>query len=385
MDLPVSTIKDRLKICARQGLLGFAPVLPSFEVTRTSRQYDKNGDVKQETIEQKPERGQPENLPPKFVLDKITIQSDGTGRTVQTWRKATREELKLQEFYAALDTSFSKYDGLIPTIPSPVYTNTDLITLYPIIDAHHGLLSWGVETGYNYDTARGFKLHKEKFAELVSRTPESETAILMNIGDYFHVENNDNRTHKSGNPQDADSRAGKVQELGVDQIVDFVTILMQKHDKVIVKHVPGNHDFNLTPMLKIATKWAFHGNPRVEIVDHGPIFVRRFDRVLISAVHGDYLKPENLAKYIAGEHSDLWGQTEFRYGWAGHIHHRSKGGDEKEGFIWETLQTLVAKDAWSHANGFVSGRSMTAITYHRKYGEWDRKMVSVTREEAKLH
>lgn len=43
----------------------------------------------------------------------------------------------------------------IPAIPAPDHCDDDLLTLYPIADAHLGMMAWGKETGEDYNTQIG--------------------------------------------------------------------------------------------------------------------------------------------------------------------------------------------------------------------------------------
>jgi hypothetical protein len=123
----------------------------------------------------------------------------------------------------------------------------------------------------------------------------------------------------------------------------------------------------------------FDGNPRVEIDDDpSKFFCHQFGRTLITATHGDMLKPARMPGYVASRWPDEWGATRHRYAYFGHVHHSSRGGEE-DGLIWETFQTLAAKDAWHAGEGYQSGRSMTAITHHKETGELTRNRVTVGR------
>jgi hypothetical protein len=50
---------------------------------------------------------------------------------------------------------------------------------------------------------------------------------------------------------------------------------------------------------------------------------------------------------------------------------------ELRGCTVESLRTLAARDAWHHAKGYRSGRSMNVDVYHRELGFRARHQVGV--------
>ena len=50
---------------------------------------------------------------------------------------------------------------------------------------------------------------------------------------------------------------------------------------------------------------------------------------------------------------------------------------EGRGVISEIHQSPIPQDAWHYGSGFLSGRSVQAITYHREFGEIGRARVAM--------
>ena len=86
---------------------------------------------------------------------------------------------------------------------------------------------------------------------------------------------------------------------------------------------------------------------------------------------------------MAHRRPDDWGKSRFRYVHGFHIHHDSKIATEGEGVIAESHQAPIPMDAWAYGAGFLSGRSVKTITYHRLYGEIERSKVAILDAEAK--
>jgi hypothetical protein len=71
------------------------------------------------------------------------------------------------------------------------------------------------------------------------------------------------------------------------------------------------------------------------------------------------------------------GATRWRYVHGFHLHHHAKFATEGEGVISEIHQAPIPQDGWHFVSGFLSGRSLQAITYHREFGEIGRVRVAM--------
>ena len=213
--------------------------------------------------------------------------------------------------------------------------------------------------------------------EMVARTPESGTAIFTNLGDFFHSNNSRGRTEGSNNVVDVDGRYGKVLQVGLVLAVSCIERLLAKHKRVIICWLRGNHDPEVALGAALGIWASFRDEPRVQI-DFNPskFFTHQHGKTMLFATHGDALKPEKAALFAATEYPKIWGNTTKRYAKFGHVHHRAQAGTAGS-MVWESFETLAAKDAWHAAHGYQADRSMTAITYHNVTGEWSRNRVSV--------
>lgn len=374
-----SLASDDEKEAARKGELGFKPVLPGFEITRTSTQINGETDeVEREWITTKPEITDRQfALPDGHVIKGVSALVDGNGGVLAKWIK-TREDNSVVDLTSAIHAAFDEYKGRAELIPPPAETDADLLTVYNIGDHHLGMFAWAQETGIDWDLKKGERILIKTMTTMVSRTPNSHTAIILNLGDFIHADNQRNQTEKSGNVLDVDTRYAKVLQTGVRLLITCVELALQKHEKVILKSLKGNHDPHTALALSIALWAFFHSNPRVE-VDMCPahFFHYIFGKVFICATHGDKARPDDIAGIMATRWPVDWGHTLYRYAYFGHIHHKSKGGGEKHGVEWETFQTLAAKDEYHASKGYSSNRSMTAVTHHRERGEASRTKENV--------
>lgn len=307
-------------------------------------------------------------VPEGFDLKNYTAHYDAAGNLQQVWLKPTLsayEEAKIDAIKEALaDVPKSTL------VKPPKIVNEDLATFYIVSDHHLGLYAWKKETGADYDVEIGKKVLKETMSALVAQTPQSDTAVVLNLGDFFHSDSNENRTRRSGNVLDVDTRFQLVLKAGVYLLIDVVEMAKAKHKRVLVRNNIGNHDPYGTLALAMALKTYYANDPRVEIDDSpNPLWHWEWGKVLVGSTHGDMIKAVDMPSAMATHAAEAWGRTTHRYIYLGHVHHRSIGGGEKAGATWETFRTLAAKDAWHHQSGYASERTMTAITLHKEDGE----------------
>lgn len=317
--------------------------------------------------------------PPGFLVKKVTRNQNGNGDILSEWVHLFPEGQSYEQVVEAIDAIMEQHVGVIPTIPTPAhFPDAQLATVYPIVDHHLGLYSWEAETGANYDLNIAQRVLRESLSSLVAITPPSTHAVILNVGDFFHSDDNTNRTRRSGNVLDADGRYAKILEIGIDLEIYAIELALTKHQSVEVRNLPGNHDPYASLALNAAIRMAFRGNPRVHVSrDPSPFYFFRWGKVLIGSTHGDMIKATDMPAVLASYAPKDWGETEHRYVYLGHVHHASIGGGERYGATWETFRTLAAKDAWATQSGYSSGRSMVAITHHKEYGEVMRNTVTI--------
>jgi hypothetical protein len=364
-----SSLQNRLKRAAERGLMGVAPVLPGFRISQISN--TPNGDF----IQQKPERGEAWTLPEGHSIKGVSALVDADGRTVQSWVKTAADSVKANNLRDAILAVFADHSAAVLPDP-PAFTDADTMTVYPIVDLHLGLYAWARETGADYDVDISAGLLRAAVSNLVSRSAASETAIVLDLGDYFHADDSRNQTKRSGNPLDVDTRYARVLQVGYELVVETIELALQKHAKVIYRKLPGNHDDETSLMLAISIAAHFRNEPRVSVdTDPSRFFIHRFGKVMIGATHGDQLKKDDMAGFMSTNYPEEWGQTRFRHGFTGHIHHDT--AKVRNGVKVESFNTLAAKDAWHAGMGFSSPRTAVSITMHRDYGEIDRFTVSL--------
>lgn len=371
-----STLSRRLDAAAKRGLMLDTPAaMPGFQIKKVSTQEDADGNIERRFIQQTHAPGDKFELPEGHVVKGLSALLDADGNVTQQWIK-TRTDSVVPDLTAALKAAFDSYAGAAPLIPAPKLTDAQLLSVYPIADQHVGLLSWGEETGEDYDTKIGVERLRNCMARLVQQSPSSRHGLILNLGDWQHTDDQRNTTPVSGNLLDVDSRYSKILTAGVQLMMDCIDLALTKHEHVLVRCLAGNHDPHASVALTVALSAFYKNNPRVTIdQDPSEFFFHRFGQTLIGANHGHRMKPDRMAMHMAVSQREAWGATKYHWILFGHVHHESvkEVGDVR----CESFQTLASKDAWHSNSGYTSGQSLVSITLHQEDGEIGRHRINI--------
>jgi hypothetical protein len=313
--------------------------------------------------------------PGQMLKGTSTLYKDG--QPVIQWVKTSADQAKMEEIMRETVAALSRdVTGLAPLTKPPKHVLQDILAVYPFGDPHVGLHVWAKECGEAFDLEIGRKLTLGAVDRLVASTPPAETAILLLLGDVYHMNDQTNQTPAHRHQLDVDSRFVKVLQVGIETYRHAILRALEKHSRVIVKAVPGNHDPQAIWALAFTLSAYFSNEPRVE-VDLGPskFWFYRFGKVLLGSTHGDTAKPEQLGAIMACDRAEDWGKTKYRYFYTGHIHSSNK--KEFPGMVWESFRTLAAQDSYAAGHGYRAGRDMLAIVHHKDWGEVERHRCDV--------
>lgn len=275
---------------------------------------------------------------------------------------------------ARIRAAFEGMDAAKP-VPAPEYADADLLTVYMIADAHIGMLSWGRETGEDYDTDKAVSRIRDWTGRLVASSPASREAVILDVGDTLHADDQNNVTPKSRHQLDVDGRFFKTLEASITALSSAVELALAKHEHVQAVILPGNHSPHSYMAIMFALSERYRDNPRVTVrKEPGEFWIHRFGRNLLAAHHGDKAPPQRIVLALADDHAEAWGQTRHRFLWTGHLH--SLKAQDIGGVQWEQLRAVTARDAYSVANAYCGRAQMQAVTLHREAGEVQRAKVA---------
>lgn len=263
-----------------------------------------------------------------------------------------------------------------PAIKPASNGDRDLCAIFPVADLHVGLLTDSEEVGEDWDTKKAQKVFSEVFGRLVAVTPAADVAILAQLGDLTHVDDQRNVTPQSGHQLDADTRFFQILRRAVASMKWAIDTLRKRYPKVIYRGCRGNHDLTAHHAVTLALAEHYRGVDGVEIVvSANEFFVYEFGANMLLLHHGDRAKPDRLAHFAAAEWPEIWGRTRYRLALSGHVHHMRRV--EIGGMALESVGTIIPRDAYAYSNGYAANRNLVSITLHRQMGEISRARVAI--------
>lgn len=358
---------------ARRGAHGYDPVLPGFMIRETATTYDADGEVRQQRVTQTQEPGPRFAVPLGHSVKGVTARIDPNGQIREQYIKTRAGDAAIEDVIASLKAAFSDIPAALPVSP-PLAVDDDLLTIYPLADAHIGMMAYGKETGESYDANIATDRIRSWVARAVAASPSSAVAVILDVGDLTHADDDTNLTPRSKHPLTVDSRHFRTLDVTIAALASAIECALQKHAKVIVRILPGNHNQTSYMAVMFALSERYRNEPRVEVQKvPGEFFVMEFGSVMLAAHHGHGGKPDRLVHFLADEYAPIWGRAVHRFLWTGHLHHMK--AQDIGGVTWEQLRAISARDAYSVSKAYTGRAQLQAITLHRLDGEVQRVKI----------
>lgn len=356
------TLRNRSKEAVNRGLVGeFEGQVPeSMSITKASLSYDKNGEEKSRTLHMGGQKATPEQ-PEGMSVKGISRLLDANGNTSAEWVKYDRNKPDITAVIESLKTAF-KGIPKAPKISKPKSVKS-LLTLYPLADLHLGLLAWGKETEEDWDISKAYDGYRDCMTRVAEGTENATEAIILGGGDLTHSDGLKPLTPQHGNILDVDSRWQKMLDTAIKLIAFQVEVARQKHKKVMVRILPGNHDETTSLGVAFALKERYRDIKQVEVdTDPSLFFWHRFGATMLGATHGHAAKLSDMPLIMANRRPDDWAAAKHRYVHGFHVHHKTQNIWEEGGVVGETHQSPSRQDAYHFNKGYLSGRTMQSIT-----------------------
>ena len=320
----------------------------------------------------------------RTALQKTGLQDIGTLHS--GWLKTDEASLyfiqpkepqaeELQETVERIAEIVSAIKPLDP-IEAPQHLNDDLLTIYPIADAHIGMRAIREESGDDYSIDIASKRINAAFEELMQSSLSSRHAIILDVGDLTHADDTNYQTPRSKHPLDMSGTQYESIDAAIAVLSNAIISAMRKHEFVTVRILRGNHNENSYLAIMFALFERFRENDRVTIEKTpADFFVHQFGQNMFAAHHGDKSKAERLVMHMAHEWAEMWGSTKWRFYFTGHLHHAKL--QDIGGVQVEQLRAATSRDKYASTHGYVAAPQMQAITYHREFGEKSRVKVNL--------
>jgi hypothetical protein len=314
-------------------------------------------------------------VPDPFIVKGVSTYYNKDGEKAGQWVKSTLDQekaaLMMREAIEAMKEEIPRLTLMHP----PALTQTDLCNCYVITDYHLGMLSWGEETGADWDVKIAENLVVDWFAQAIAQAPDSNQAVFAQLSDFLHFDGMDAVTPASKHLLDVDNRFAKLVRAAIKVLRIVIDMLLTKHHHVHVIMADANHDPVSQIWLREWFSVLYENEPRLTVdTSPNPYNAYEFGFTALFFHHGHKRKVTNVSEVFAGQFRELFGRTKYAYAHMGHLHHI----DIKENnlMIVEQHRTLAPADAYGARGGYLAGRDAKVITYHKKYGEVSRLTIN---------
>lgn len=316
-----------------------------------------------------PEHDMTNTAPEGFSVSGVSTLYDEEGNVKIQWVKthAAQEKLKedfrdfiegvCQEIKPAKKTKLNRKQKYDPNLMSGIF----------IGDGHLGMYAYDKETRHsNFDLDIATSNIRAAIDDLISRSPNSETGMLVDVGDFTHANTSHNTTW-SGTPLDVDTRHHRVMREAGMLMRYCIDRMLEKYKKVVVVVARGNHNPDAAVGVQLMLEFYYSKEKRVTVLPtEGFFHYIEWGKWLIGVNHGDKVKPNKLVSVMARDMSEAWGRTTCRMWALGHFHHQDVL--EIDGCVVQKFAALPAPDAWHSSMGFSSGQAMQLINFKREGG-----------------
>lgn len=315
------------------------------------------------------------NAPDGWRVKGTSTLFDADGVAKLQWVKTTADMERQRELMIASVEAMAADVRPVPPLDAPATSLPALATLYTFTDYHVGALCWHKEGGADWDVSIAKDMGERAMAALVAGSPASDTAIVNTQGDWMHYDGHAPVTPAHGHILDADSRFGRVVDVSIALIRQLCALALTKHPNVILHIAEGNHDLASSLWLRKLFGALYEMEPRLSVHDSElPYTAIQWGKTMLGFHHGHMRKNDQLPALFAAQFRSMWGDCPKVYIHTGHRHHK----EDKEHSGCRVIQhpTLAARDAYAARGGWWSERAITAVSYHREFGEVGTVTVS---------
>ena len=268
------------------------------------------------------------------------------------------------------------YAPKYPTIIRPKLKGERfLYEIAAMADPQIGRLSWGRETGTDYDVKIATTILVNAVADLLARVKNLpvEKILLPFTGDSFEMNDTTNETPTNHNRLNTDGRYLGVFERGlacVRQMVEMCLTVAPVH----ILWVPGNHDPQSGYHL-VRTIEAYFDRCKDVTVDRSPRPRKAllYGNVFLGFTHGCGLKTKDIPGVFMSEFRQMIAQAKHIEVHMGHTHKMGEvrttfGNTETGGIRTRVLPSMSGLSNWECDSGFSCFQCAEAYRWSNKTG-----------------
>ncbi|USE79496.1 LysR family transcriptional regulator [Cupriavidus gilardii] len=314
-------------------------------------------------------------VPDGYRVRGVSTYYGKDGKPVGQWVKSAVDQERMREIMREAFDAMAESLPRVEPAPHEWGNISALCNLVVFTDYHMGMLAWHKEGGADWDIGIAERLLLASFLHMVEAAPSAGTCVLSIQGDFLHSDGLLPVTPTNKHVLDQDGRFSKIVAASIRVLRRLIDHALRKHAKVHLVIAEGNHDEASSVWLRQMFAALYEKEPRLSVNDSElPYYVYQHGDVMLAFHHGHKTTNEQMPLLFAAQFPKMWGATTKRYCHTGHRHHV----DEKEysGMIVTQHPTLAARDAYAARGGWISERAASTITYHEKYGQVARTIVT---------
>jgi len=322
-----------------------------------------------------PEHDMTRTVPDGFKVKGVSSLYNKDGVLAAQWVKSSADDERRFELMVEAVEELKKDAKQVKIIPMAVSRNSDLLNVYTISDFHIGMLSWGEETGGDWDTDIAVQRLVSWFHASIQASPPAESCVFAQLGDFLHWDGMDAVTPASKHLLDADTRFSRLVRVAIRVLAEVTEMLAEKYTNVYVIHAEGNHDPASSVWLRETFAFRYEKTKGITVETRpDPYYCYEHGLTSLFWHHSHKHRMQGLDSVFASKFRAVFGRTKYSYGHTGHLHH--KVVKETNLMILEQHPTLAEPDAYASRGGYMSQCNSSVITYHKDYGEVGRITIS---------
>jgi len=273
------------------------------------------------------------------------------------------EDLK-KEIMDGMKTHSPKYRE----IKRKKLTDSHCLVIDPA-DIHIGKLGSAFETGDKYNVNIAIKRVRDGITGLINQSScyKIDQIVLFLGNDILHTDTS-KRTTTAGTPQDTDGMWYDNFLVAQKLYVEIIEMLLPIANVHLI-HDVSNHDYMSGWMLTQSVQSWFSKSKNITFdtsMKHRKAY--KYHNNLIGSTHGDGAKESDLPILFAQEFKKMWYETEHRYIFGKHRHHKTS--KDYVGVTYETSRSASGTDGWHHRNGYQhSVKAVEAYIHHKQLGQ----------------
>lgn len=290
------------------------------------------------------------------------------GSRVSVFIKNKTEERHIERLKNEIVELAKSYAPKYPVIKREHSKDWHLLVIDPA-DIHIGKLASAFETGEDYNNQIAVQRVLEWVQGILDKTSTYNIDKILFIGgnDILHIDSPKRQT-TSGTPQDTDWMWYDCFMIAKKLYVDVLEMLINVADVHFVYN-PSNHDYTNGFFLCQTIESWFNNNKNITFetdMRHRKYY--KYWKNMIGTTHWDGAKQNDLALLAATEQPLIWAETNHRFFYTHHIHHKTS-----KDYIWLTVESMRSPsgaDSRHSRNGYCwAPKWIDWFIHHKEYGQ----------------